>query len=218
MKKETVKFHFEILDEQRKKLLPLFRKFKDRFYLAGGTGLALQLVHRDSIDFDFFTPEEFSAEALLREVRRVFSGHDIEVVQAGNMTLNLIIDQDIKASFFCVKDKLIKPTHDLGDINVASISDIACMKMAALTRAQFKDYVDLYYIFKQSPLDEVAGNCRKKYHAFEELVYLKALTSFDDISKTDILFIKGKKISIEEIQKDFFRRVREYLKKPLGGN
>ncbi len=29
-----------------------------KFYLAGGTGLALQLKHRRSIDLDFFTEEE----------------------------------------------------------------------------------------------------------------------------------------------------------------
>jgi hypothetical protein len=46
--------HYEILDENRIKILPLLKNFKDDFYLAGGTGLALQIGHRDSIDFDFF--------------------------------------------------------------------------------------------------------------------------------------------------------------------
>lgn len=34
------------------------------FYLAGGTGLALQLGHRKSFDFDFFTSKEFIPEEL----------------------------------------------------------------------------------------------------------------------------------------------------------
>ena len=45
---------YDILDKNRLDILPLLAGFKDRFYLAGGTGLALQLGHRDSHDFDFF--------------------------------------------------------------------------------------------------------------------------------------------------------------------
>ena len=33
-----------------------------RSYLAGGTSLALILGHRESIDFDWFIPEEFDPQ------------------------------------------------------------------------------------------------------------------------------------------------------------
>lgn len=46
---------YNILDKKRLEILPLLENFKKDFYLAGGTGLALQLGHRDSIDFDFFS-------------------------------------------------------------------------------------------------------------------------------------------------------------------
>ncbi len=46
---------YDILDKKRRIILPLLKPFKEDFYLAGGTGLALQLGHRDSIDFDFFS-------------------------------------------------------------------------------------------------------------------------------------------------------------------
>ena len=49
--------HWEILDEGRIKLLPLLSSFKETFYLAGGTALALLIGHRDSIDLDFFSGE-----------------------------------------------------------------------------------------------------------------------------------------------------------------
>jgi len=45
--------HLNILDDKRREILPLFKNFSnDGFYLAGGTGLALQISHRDSVDFD----------------------------------------------------------------------------------------------------------------------------------------------------------------------
>lgn len=41
------KLHWDILDEERKKLLPKLAFLKEQgFYLAGGTGLSLQIGHR----------------------------------------------------------------------------------------------------------------------------------------------------------------------------
>ena len=37
-------------------------KASDKFYLAGGTALALRLGHRRSYDFDFFTDEKFNSD------------------------------------------------------------------------------------------------------------------------------------------------------------
>ena len=202
---------YSILDKKRLDILPLLKEFRKDFYLAGGTGLALQIAHRDSIDFDFFTAEDFDPEELLRQVRNVFSGYSIDLIQTGNKTLNIIIGQDIKASFFCIKEQLLAPLLDMEYFNVAGPTDIACMKIAALPRAAFKDYVDLYYIFKQQPLELVVENCKKKYPGFDEAVYLKALVSLDDIEDSDILFEKGQKITKDQIRIDFERRVKEYL-------
>ncbi|MEK7460992.1 MAG: nucleotidyl transferase AbiEii/AbiGii toxin family protein, partial [Patescibacteria group bacterium] len=45
---------YDILSPEQQKVLPSLKFFKADFYLAGGTALALQIGHRDSIDFDFF--------------------------------------------------------------------------------------------------------------------------------------------------------------------
>ena len=37
-------------------------------YLAGGTALALQIGHRVSVDFDFFTPKTFSEQILIQKL------------------------------------------------------------------------------------------------------------------------------------------------------
>lgn len=52
--------YFDILDRKRVEILPklkFLRKFG--FYLGGGTALALQIRHRISRDFDFYTPNDF---------------------------------------------------------------------------------------------------------------------------------------------------------------
>jgi hypothetical protein len=46
--------HYEVLTERARELFPSLAQFEG-FYLAGGTGLAFQLGHRVSVDFDLFT-------------------------------------------------------------------------------------------------------------------------------------------------------------------
>ncbi len=49
-----------ILSSEQQKVLELLIPIvhQNKFYLAGGTALALYLHHRKSIDFDFFTDEK----------------------------------------------------------------------------------------------------------------------------------------------------------------
>jgi hypothetical protein len=63
--------HFKVLDDKRKKILPQLISLKDRFYLAGGTALALQLGHRSSIDFDFFSQIPFDNLNLYIEIEEI---------------------------------------------------------------------------------------------------------------------------------------------------
>lgn len=66
---------YNILDQKRLALLPLFKSFKEGFYLAGGTALALQIGHRDSVDFDFFSEEDIDTKELFERLRKIFAGH-----------------------------------------------------------------------------------------------------------------------------------------------
>ena len=65
-----------ILDNNRKVLLPLLKEFKNEFYLAGGTALALQLGHRISIDFDFFALDDFNLNSLQKKLKRYLKAID----------------------------------------------------------------------------------------------------------------------------------------------
>jgi len=50
--------HLEILSKEQIELLPFISQFKRSFYLVGGTAIALQIGHRQSIDFDLFTAKK----------------------------------------------------------------------------------------------------------------------------------------------------------------
>lgn len=47
-------------------------------YLAGGTALALQIGHRVSVDFDFFSKEKFIGEDLVRRLTEVNIGFKLD--------------------------------------------------------------------------------------------------------------------------------------------
>ena len=138
---------YEILDKKRRDILSLLKNFKAEFYLAGGTGLALQLGHRDSIDFDFFSPKAIDTQKLYKKIQTVFADYKIKKVQEEKDTLTVIIAGKIKLSFFAYPYKLVgKPVSD-EYLRVASVLDIACMKLSAIvSRATNKDYLDLYLI------------------------------------------------------------------------
>ena len=67
------------------------------FVLAGGTGLALQLGHRVSIDFDLFTSPEKYPTHLLDRIRGTSSA--LQVIQDKQDTLDILLD-GVKCSFF----------------------------------------------------------------------------------------------------------------------
>lgn len=59
--------------------------------------------------------------------------------------LTVLIDDSIKLNFFIYKYKLLNKLVDEENLKLASIEDIRCIKLSAITgRAVNKDYVDIY--------------------------------------------------------------------------
>lgn len=67
------------------------------FYLAGGTGLALQLGHRLSDDLDFFTEKPFYPQELAQTLGEKVPTH---VVGLAPDTLHALMEKKVRASFF----------------------------------------------------------------------------------------------------------------------
>ena len=66
-----MKIFWEVLSEQQTAILPYLSLLKEKnFYLAGGTALALQIKHCTSLDFDFYTEEEFLPEDIIELFRK----------------------------------------------------------------------------------------------------------------------------------------------------
>jgi len=198
--------HWNILDKERADILPLFGSLKDdKFYLAGGTALALQIGHRDSIDFDFFTPQPVDTNKLFEKILAVFKDHRVAKVQDEPNTLGIIVDESIKMSFMSYDYELLRPLVETEFFPLASIADIICMKFSAITsRSVMKDYVDIYFILKQMSLKEALALCSVRYPSIDTALVLKSLVYFEDIVPEPIMYKEGNDTEFEDI-KDFLR-------------
>jgi len=158
----------------------------DEFVLYGGTALALYLGHRVSVDYDFFSNNNFDP-ARLREKIPFLSG--AQIVQQEPNTLSVVINRDgpVKVSFFGVPGiRRLKPPHIALDngLQIASLIDLAGTKAAVVQqRAEAKDYRDIDAILQEGQIDlsTALASARSIYGpTFNPQITLKALSFFGD--------------------------------------
>jgi len=199
MNSGKIELKYEVLDKGRIEILDALAEFKNIFYLAGGTGLALQIGLRISIDFDFFCFKSFDNEKLLERAKTIFLNNSIMVIQNELNTLTILLDSEIKISFFKLDYSNILPLIDTQYFNLAQKREIAVMKLLALFRATYKDYVDMFYILKDTNLAKIISLAEKKHEEINVGVYLKALITNDDIDDLPIVFHPGFEVSRKEV-------------------
>lgn len=161
-------------------------KLLDFAYMAGGSALALQLGHRQSIDFDFFSPQKFDMEKIKVEMANLGT-FNVDTESEQTIVGNFM---GIKWSLFYLKYPLITDSIDYLGIRLASSKDIAAMKLAAiLGRATKKDYIDIYFIIKKLyQMVEVAGFYEQKYQNFasNSVAIAVAIQNFEEAEKSDM--------------------------------
>lgn len=173
------------------------------FYLAGGTGLALQLGHRHSEDLDFFASESFDSELLLQNLGRLGG---LSVLAKSAQTLHVQF-RGAKISFLDYTYRLLLPLAVFQGVKVADGRDIACMKISAIAgRGTKRDFIDLYFAAQRYGLPRLLELFQEKFSEtnYSRIHLLKSLTYFEDAEKDplpDMLIV----LSWEEV-KEFFRR------------
>ena len=178
-------------------------------YLAGGTAAALQLGHRVSVDFDFFTAREFDPKAFSARLSKLGS---LSVEQADHGTV-LGIFQGVKFSLFSYKYPLLFPVLNYSALRVADIRDIAAMKMDAIaSRGAKRDFVDLYFICGTGyAVSDILKFYQKKYGkaASANRIHIqKSLVFFND-AEPDKMPKMLKDAKWDEIKKYFEREIKK---------
>jgi predicted nucleotidyltransferase component of viral defense system len=160
--------------------------FKE-YVLVGGTALALQIGHRKSTDLDLFGKSEISHDDFLQALAH--AGRVQTLKKSKNMLIVTL--NDIKVDFVNYTYPLIYPVVSVGNIRLASIQDIAAMKLNAIAgRGVKKDFIDVYYLLKQFTFKELIDFYLNKYPDGSEFIVRKSMVYFDDADSesTPIIF------------------------------
>lgn len=146
--------------------------------LVGGTALALQYGHRQSVDLDFFGTISDDIEAMqscLRSVGKlqiIKETERIRVYQVNGIKVD-IIDYS--------RYPWISDAIEEDGLRLAAPQDIAAMKVNAIEgRGTKKDFVDMFFLLQHYSLNEILNFYAKKYAEHSIFRALMSLTYFDD--------------------------------------
>lgn len=180
-------FHPEALEANQARVLeatagPLTAR---GFRLGGGTGLALVLGHRRSVDFDWFCREpmgdpmllarDLQGEAIPLQVARVAAGTLHGTVEGVRLSLLSFPYPDLAEPIRFAER----------DLAILSLDDIACMKLSAIAqRGSRKDFVDVFALgTRHRPLGELLDLYRRKFDVQEIGHVLYSLVYFEDAER-----------------------------------
>lgn len=160
--------------------------------LYGGTALALQLGHRASEDFDFFSSAGFDPDRLRSRLvffRDVDPADPDVWVQRKRDNLEAFVKRGggvVKIAFFGGLETLQRvedPRRAVGSrVRVASLVDLAGMKMRVIqARGSWKDYVDVHTLVCHG-IDVPTGLAAAKAidRSFDPAITIRALQFYGD--------------------------------------
>lgn len=193
------------------------------FYLAGGTGLALQLGHRKSFDLDFFTKtpaEEISASRIEQAIRRTLPGKQLRLIQrtVDQATWDIL---GTRVTFLAYPFPLVEPCID-GEIAIATAREIALMKAYTIgRRAAFRDYVDMYYALKSRAvtLEYILEHAPEKFtlqgeSLFSPRLFLEQLVYTKDApdSEQALNLVLGENVTVQDVEAFLQSEVRPIVR------
>ena len=179
--------HEKVLPGASREILAVLESLDDPLLqgwtLAGGTGLALQLGHRVSDDFDFFRTDRFDNRRLFDILQKA---GDVETLQDERDTFTAIVGLT-KLSFFRIADPFLFSGIPYRFFCLADLRDISLMKLIAIAgRGSRKDFLDLYTVLRGGlSIEQLFEWLPERYGQgrFNTYHILKSLTYFEDADR-----------------------------------
>jgi hypothetical protein len=184
------------------------------FHLAGGTGLALLLGHRQSDDIDLFTGESFDEERYLQHLE---ANYRFSLDFRARSTLKGSIN-GIKTDIISHAYPLVKPLVTDENMRVYSREDIAAMKVNAIAGdgTRSKDFVDIYFLLKEFTVGNLIAFFETKYTQRSSFHALKSLCYFDEVDLADWpIMIKEKDLRWDKVKRVIETGCKEFTKQQM---
>ena len=191
----------------------LFRVLKElmevadfrELYLVGGTSLALQIGHRESIDIDLFGKIDFNFDNFSTTFAEMGEVSKIKM----SKHINILLIDHIKVDFVNYRYPWIRECLNVDGLRLASIEDIGAMKLNAITgRGAKKDFVDLYFLLQQFTLQDLFRFYTQKFDDGNIFLVKKSLTYFVDAEREEMPLMYSD-ITWEEMKLFILEKIRE---------
>ncbi len=181
------------------------KEYLNSFVLVGGTALALQLGNRKSIDLDLFSNTDFSSNELLISLL-----NDYQIVVNNQLSQTLISTiNEVEVDFLKFHYPFIRPIVIIENIRMASLEDIAAMKLDAITgRGSKKDFYDLFFLLKQYSIDELFSFYTEKYPHQTTFHVARSLTYFEDAEMQPNPVVFDKTITWEVVKQTIISSIQ----------
>lgn len=216
MKTNTLPPYVDRFDRGRQDVFRKLKAFADRFVLAGGTAMMLQIGHRLSYDFDCFSLEPFT-EALESSVHKIYGSDTTLRVNTGEV-MTFTTRNNIEITFVYHPFPFLQTPVPTTSIALFHLDDLAAHKAYTIgRRGAWRDYVDIFILLKwdlytMQALIELAG--KKFGNEFSDKLFLEQLTYYEDLNIVQTKFLKDS-YKPSEIKEYLGKSVEEYLKSAL---
>lgn len=207
---------------------PLLREVLDKlmrapelslFRLVGGTSLSLRLGHRESVDIDLFTEQEYGTidwrtiyDLLRREFAYAETRTQVDGLHSFGESFYLGESEfnRVKVDLFYT-DPFLHPAQQIESIRLAALDDIVAMKVDVVLRGgRKKDFWDLHELKQTYTIEQMLDLHRQRYPwTHEREILIRNFTSFRLADEDfDPNCLRGK--YWEFIKMDFVNWLQEY--------
>lgn len=148
-------------------------------YLGGGTAIALQVGHRRSIDFDWFTEAPTLDMDRAADAFRTLQGFALELRDQGTLIGAV---NGVRVACFEYRYPRLESLVEDGGVRLASLLDLAAMKLLAIAqRGSRKDFVDVHVLLDHGlALPQMLAAFQRKFDVASRMSALRGLVYFDD--------------------------------------
>ena len=177
------------------------------FKLDEGTALALQIGHRISIDLDLFNPNAFDENVLLDYLQ---SKYDFKIAFQSKNTLKGEIN-NIKVDFIAHQYVDLNPEIVLENIRLASLSDLAAMKVNTIVRSgeRIKDYIDLAFLSSYYSLIKIQEFYSLMYPNSNSIMMFKALSFHNNINFNEPIKVINNNYNWESVKSRLLNMIQD---------
>lgn len=183
--------HYETITERVKSLLNCLMKHEDlqEFRLVGGTALSLYKGHRKSEDIDLFIDgyDKYNKEKAIEALKDI-KPKEAQMQIRTNLSFGVMAylqfnspEEEIKIDIMNFdSDPFIHPPFITDNIRLASLEDIAAMKLnSMIERKNKKDYVDIEELLQNYTIKEMIEFYQQRFPYFDKKEVVTGLSQID---------------------------------------